>query len=214
MTPSSSSSPSASSSSSPSASSSSASGAGAGGGAGAKARLSAEDWILGGLDLLADEGLAGIKIDILAERLGVTKGSFYWHFKSLPAFLEAMVDLFITHQLDQLASFDASGPTDPRERLSAMMTRISDPHTASLERAIRGWAYGNERLERHVWEVDHWAHGVVKSCFVALGFAGHEAELRAKTLYYAGIGRLHTGVLGEPETAELREQLLELLIGT
>lgn len=190
-----------------------ASGPAAGTAPNTKPRLSAEDWTIGGLHLLAEEGLAGIKIDALAERLGVTKGSFYWHFKSLPAFLEAMADLYVERQNEQIATFNSVAPADPRERLLAMMTRISNPHTTQLERAIRGWAYVNPKLARHVHRVDHWAHGVVKQCFEELGFNGHDAEMRAKTLYYAGIGRVHTGVLGEPESAQLRIQLLDLLIG-
>jgi AcrR family transcriptional regulator len=177
----------------------------------ARPRLSADDWVAAGLHLLTEEGVAGIKIDALAERLGVTKGSFYWHFKSLTAFLEVMAERFIARQDAQLASFAATAPADPRERLLAMMNRISDPHTASLERAIRGWAYEHPGLARHVDAVDHWAHAVVVAAFECLGFAGHEAEVRAKTLYYAGVGRLHTGVLGEPEGPEHREQLLDLL---
>ena len=53
-------------------------------------RLSVNDWITAGLELLADDGIGGVKIQRLCERLGVTKGSFYWHFTDLDAFLGAM----------------------------------------------------------------------------------------------------------------------------
>lgn len=178
-----------------------------------KTRLSSDDWLVGGLRLLADEGLAGIKIDTLAERLGVTKGSFYWHFKSLPVFLEAMLDMYIDTQLREIEAFGSTAPADPRRRLMFMMNRISDPAAGNLERAIRGWAYSNPRLHEHVNAIDHRGFEEVRGCFERLGFTGHDAEVRAKTLYYAGIGFVHTGVLGEPESAEHRERLLKLLIG-
>ncbi|WP_249010480.1 TetR/AcrR family transcriptional regulator [Conexibacter sp. DBS9H8] len=176
-----------------------------------RSRLSVADWVEAGLELLGEAGLDALKIDTVADRLGVTKGSFYWHFKSLAVFREALVDGFIARQRVELAAFDPAAPMPPRARLLALMHHTSAPETARLERTFRGWAYGHARLARHVWEVDHWAHGVVKGAFIELGFSADEAELRAKSLYYAGVGRVHTGVLGEPENAAMRVALLDLL---
>ena len=53
-------------------------------------RLGVTDWITAGLELLSREGISGVKIQRLCERLNVTKGSFYWHFTDLDAFLGAM----------------------------------------------------------------------------------------------------------------------------
>src|SRR3546814_18257468 len=47
-----------------------------------KGRLSAEDWAQAALDLIAEHGVAAVAVEPLARRLGVTKGSFYWHFPS------------------------------------------------------------------------------------------------------------------------------------
>jgi AcrR family transcriptional regulator len=178
-----------------------------------RSRLSAEDWLTGGLQLLADEGLAGVKVDALAGRLGVTKGSFYWHFETLPAFLVAMVDYYCAWREAGIQSFPDTAPADPRERLAFLMQEISDPATWNLERAIRAWAYSNPRLQEHVAAADVWGFGEVRSCFEELGFTGVDAEIRAKTLYYAGIGFLHTGSLGAPERSQHRRGLLALLTG-
>jgi hypothetical protein len=81
----------------------------------------------------------------------------------------------------------------------------------NLERAIRAWAYSNPRLQAHVAALDEWAFGQVRACFKQLGFSGIAADIRSKTLYYAGIGFVHTGSLGPPERAEHRAGLLALL---
>ena len=57
-------------------------------------RLSADDWALGALDVIAEQGLAAVAVEPLARRLGVTKGSFYWHFPSREALLVAALDLW------------------------------------------------------------------------------------------------------------------------
>ena len=48
-----------------------------------RVRLSQADWLLETLDVLQQQGIDGVKIVVIAERLGVTSGSFYWHFKNL-----------------------------------------------------------------------------------------------------------------------------------
>src|SRR3546814_8458026 len=50
-------------------------------------RLSAEDWAQAALDLIAEQGVSAVAVEPLARRLGVTKGSFYWHFPSREALL-------------------------------------------------------------------------------------------------------------------------------
>ena len=57
-----------------------------------KSRLSAEDWALAALDVIAEQGLAAVAVEPLARRLGVTKGSFYWHFPSREALLVAALE--------------------------------------------------------------------------------------------------------------------------
>lgn len=54
-----------------------------------KQRLSSQDWELAALDLMAEEGVAAVAVESLARRLGVTKGSFYWHFSTRDALIEA-----------------------------------------------------------------------------------------------------------------------------
>src|SRR3546814_2778554 len=57
-----------------------------------KGRLSAEDWAQAALDLIAENGVAAVAVEPLARRLGVTKGSFYWHFPSRDALLQAALE--------------------------------------------------------------------------------------------------------------------------
>ena len=58
----------------------------------AKARLSAADWEQAALETLAENGLAAVAVESLARRLGVTKGSFYWHFPTREALIQATIE--------------------------------------------------------------------------------------------------------------------------
>ena len=56
------------------------------------ARRSVGDWIRAGYDIMAEEGLKAMTIDRLCRRLGVTKGSFYWHFTDMKAYRATLVE--------------------------------------------------------------------------------------------------------------------------
>ena len=54
-------------------------------------RLSPDSWIHAGFDALVAQGPSALKAEVLARGLNTTKGSFYWHFKDVPAFHERML---------------------------------------------------------------------------------------------------------------------------
>ena len=54
--------------------------------------MSVDDWIQAGYAILAEEGIKALKIDRLCSRLGVTKGSFYWHFTDIASYRAALVE--------------------------------------------------------------------------------------------------------------------------
>ena len=58
----------------------------------ASTRTTREAWIEAGLSALADGGPDAVRVDVLAQKLGVTRGGFYHQFESRPAFLDALLD--------------------------------------------------------------------------------------------------------------------------
>ncbi len=82
-------------------------------------RLTAQDWELGALDMIADLGLAAVAVEPLAKRLGVTKGSFYWHFSSRDALIEATLKRWGEDDSSDVIS-RVQGISDPRERLRTL----------------------------------------------------------------------------------------------
>ena len=91
---------------------------------GAGRRLSVDDWIQAGFAILADGGPSALRVDALCERLGVTKGSFYWHFTDLAAYRTALVEAWGSLQDQDRQRFENSSETDPRDRLRFMMQSV------------------------------------------------------------------------------------------
>ena len=96
-----------------------------------KPRLSAEDWAVAALDVIAGEGLAAVAVEPLARRLGVTKGSFYWHFPSREALLVAALERWEkTEQETVFGQMEAV--SDPRVRLRELFVTRSRTRCAKF----------------------------------------------------------------------------------
>jgi AcrR family transcriptional regulator len=89
-----------------------------------RTRLSAEDWELGALEMIAEQGVGALAVEALARRLGVTKGSFYWHFRTREALLEAALERWERHdESEVLAQIEPIA--DPRDRLRELFHRVA-----------------------------------------------------------------------------------------
>ena len=87
-------------------------------------RLSAEDWAQAALDLIAELGVAAVAVEPLARRLGVTKGSFYWHFPSRDALLVAALERW--EKVEQETVFGTLEViADPAQRLRALFALVA-----------------------------------------------------------------------------------------
>ena len=180
---------------------------------GSGARLSVDDWIELGLALLAEEGVSAIKIDRLCARMGVTKGSFYWHFTDLQAYMEALAERWGDVRDAARESFCGLERLDPPERLRRMMEVLADPRQWTLERAVREWARADPAVAGRVRKSDRWVNRSVLKAFVDAGFSGADAEVRARGLFYAAVGFLH--IAGERDLARgasERQAFLQILL--
>lgn len=88
-----------------------------------RGRLSAADWEQAALDAIAELGIGGAAVEPLARRLGVTKGSFYWHFPTREALLKAALERW--ERIDEEEFLGVEPIRDPRERLRALFRRTS-----------------------------------------------------------------------------------------
>ena len=173
-------------------------------------RLTVEDWISAAIDIAVDQGVGGIKINRLSERLGVTKGSFYWHFTDLDALLDAVAERYGSgHDTTRQRLHDLA-EVEPRERLVQTLVAFMTHDLGRLDSSMRAWAQTDERARVAVAASDEFIFGYVEKVFREIGFDQDEADLRAKTLYYAGIGFSVVGPLGRRGTEQQLRDLAEI----
>lgn len=176
-------------------------------------RVGVEDWIQAGYALLAEEGIKALKIDRLCERLGVTKGSFYWHFDGMPSYRKALTAAWADLRDEARLDFDDMGDLPPRARLAAMMSALVSPQHWTLERAMREWARSDPAAADGVRESDRRVVAAVRQAFLDYGFDAEEADLRANATFAAGIGFLHlSGPAPGAREAVRGERFLDLML--
>jgi AcrR family transcriptional regulator len=174
-------------------------------------RLGLDDWLAAGYAILAEEGIKALKIDRLCDRLGVTKGSFYWHFKNMPSYRSALIGAWGELRDEDRGAFEALAEIAPRERLSKMMNSLMSPRHWTLERAMREWARSNDEVAASVRQADRRLVRAVRQAFIDFGFPEDEAGLRAEVTFATGIGFLH---LAAPESGDSAraERFLDLML--
>lgn len=176
-------------------------------------RVGVDDWIRAGYSILAEEGIKALKIDRLCERLGVTKGSFYWHFDGMPSYRTALITAWGEQRDQDRSDFDAMGDLAPRDRLTAMMSSLVSPRHWTLERAMREWARSDDSVAASVRASDRRVVAAVRQAFLDYGFETDEAELRANATFAAGIGFLHlSGPTPGAREAARGERFLDLML--
>lgn len=179
----------------------------------ANARLSVADWVQAGFDVLAEDGVKALTIDRLCRRLGVTKGSFYWHFTDLQGYRQALIDTWATVRDEDRGDLDSLVSLPPRQRLSAMMTSLVGPRHWMLERAMREWARSDDAVAAAVRASDRRVIAAVRQAFLEDGFDPDDAAMRANAVFAAGIGFLHlAGERPSPRGAARRERFLDLML--
>jgi AcrR family transcriptional regulator len=176
-------------------------------------RLSVDDWIQAGYAILAEEGIKALKIDTLCSRLGVTKGSFYWHFTDIAAYRSALVQAWGELRDEDRRDFGVVAGRSPRERLSQMMAALVSARHWTLERAMREWARTDDIVAASVRAADRRVLEAVRQAFMDYGFDADDAELRANATFAAGIGFLHlAGAKPSPRAAAWRERFLDIML--
>lgn len=135
------------------------------------------DYFEAAIRILGEQGEAGVTIAALCDRLGVTKGSFYHHFPSGPAFHAALLEHWERAGAEQLAAAIA-GVTDPAEHF-ATLKRLGLGLDHAAEAAIRAWGRSSPLVAAVQRRVDDGRRRVLAHAFRAAGFEAARAEALA-----------------------------------
>jgi AcrR family transcriptional regulator len=149
-------------------------------------RLSRSSWLDEALNLLHSDGINAVTVDALAAQLGITRGSFYHHFKDRRDLSREMLDYWKQKWTVELRDdVDALG-IDGLQSLKALGNLIKHRKAAGYDIAVRAWAVHDEMAREVVKESDKIRLDFIRIQFAKIGFKGLDLENRSRLfLYYA-----------------------------
>ncbi|HEU4669544.1 MAG TPA: helix-turn-helix domain-containing protein [Dyella sp.] len=180
-----------------------------------RTRLSAEDWEEAALQLIAEQGVNAVAVEALARQLGVTKGSFYWHFRTREALVQAALERWELYGEREVISQIEAIP-DPRVRLPELFRRVAhelQPHRvyAALLKAL-----DHPQVVPVMARVSQRRMEFLNTAYREAGMPPAEALNRARLTYAAYVGFLQLNfTLGLPRiTHEEFDAYVEHMIAT
>ncbi|AVO37162.1 TetR/AcrR family transcriptional regulator [Pukyongiella litopenaei] len=174
-------------------------------------RLTRDDWIAHGLVVLRDKGHEALKAEPMASALGVSRGSFYWHFPSLGDFHGAILRAWRSATTERVIA-DLKGLPPGRDQLATLIQRaIGNPQV--IEKAVRRWGGVDPLAAACVREVDQLRFDYLDELFRNAGATGDEAAARATLLTWAFIGRTFAPDLVAGLQGAAIDDLTMLLLG-
>ena len=147
-------------------------------------RLGPAAWVDAGLRTLAKSGFAILKADTLAKTLGISRGSFYWHFADVSAFHAAILRRWREIALENIID-EIEGAAD--DRLEALLDRAFAGDTG-VERAVRAWATADTRARAAVEAVDVERIGYLRTLLIEAGVHPSAAGTRARIMNWCYLG--------------------------
>ena len=149
-------------------------------------QLDRDAWIAGAIEVLAEEGIAGLRVEVLAKRLKVTKGSFYWHFTDRRDLLLGVLNHWRDGRIRDIIKQTRAQPGRELEQIY----HVIDVYSASrsrrgmmIELAVRDWARRDAEAGAIVAEVDDVRLRCARELFLSCGVPIEEASSRCMLLY-------------------------------
>ncbi|HAY26427.1 MAG TPA: TetR family transcriptional regulator [Candidatus Accumulibacter sp.] len=181
-----------------------------------RAALGRNEWIQAAIDNLAEQGVNGMRVEVLAKSFGVTKGSFYWHFKDRGDLVEAVLQVWRDGRIRDIEKQTVATPGTEEQQLLHLIDIYSATRNRkgmSIELAVREWARRDAQAAAVVAEVDTWRLEATRKLFVALGSSEEVAKSRSLLLYAYVFGQsLMACENYDPRIAEFKRWIAELIV--
>ena len=152
--------------------------------------LDKASWIAAARKTLIEKGIAGISLRQLAEELGATTGAFYWQFENLEELLEDVrQDWAQRNTAPFTRAIEAAGDDGWNQYIAYVGVLLrEDEYVPQYDNAIRDWAHSSKRTAEVLKEIEAFRINQLLEVFLALGFTGKAAQVRAYVTYFHQTG--------------------------
>jgi len=173
----------------------------------APARTPASAWVEAGLEALGTGGPEAVRVDPLARALGVTRGSFYWHFADRDALLTELLNVWERTATDDVLERVERHGGDARARLRRAGALTFSDELLPIDLAVRGWARHDPAVAERLRRVDNRRLDYLRTLFGTFCTDADEVEARSTLAFSLLIG---SHFLAADHPGRSRAEALEL----
>lgn len=165
------------------------------------------DWVRSARNTLIKGGVHAVKVDHLARRLGVTRGSFYFHFRGRGDLLDALFQLWREQNVEPFDAIARDGRIAGWERVQRVIDLWLEetPFSPAFDAAMRDWGRSARHIADAMRAADRARIALFLKAYQEMGFTGNEAFVRARVTYFHQVGYY---VLAIRESKAERRRLL------
>ncbi len=180
----------------------------------ASTRTTREAWIEAGLAALADGGPDVVRVDVLAQTLGVTRGGFYHQFESRPRFLDALLDTWERRSTEEVRRRVETEGGDARRKVTRAGTLTFSDELLPIDLAVRDWARRDAAVAARLARVDNQRMDYLRDLISQYCADPDEVEARSLLAFALAIGN-HFVLTEHPGStrADVLKRATRLLLG-
>ncbi|NIE72945.1 TetR/AcrR family transcriptional regulator [Pantoea sp. Ap-967] len=149
--------------------------------------LTRDDWIEAAQHVLVSGGVDAVRVDVLAKQMKITRGSFYYHFKSRGELLAGILDSWRARATEDVILSLRDSHQSPLQQLQHLLELPSHGQrakdAAAIELAIRAWARRDKQARQALDEVDRHRLTYIESLLIQAGAEENDARARAYLIY-------------------------------
>ena len=153
-------------------------------------KVTRDDWLNIARDVLVSDGVAEVKILTLADRLQVSRSSFYWYFENRADLLNALLEEWAARNTAKIVTHCQLPAANMTEALCNFFRCFIDPELfdQGLDFAVREWARRDDGLRKQVDAADATRLDAIIAMFGRFDYGEKEADARARILYFMQLG--------------------------
>lgn len=153
-------------------------------------KVTRDDWLNLAMDVLVSDGVDRVKVLTLAERMGVSRSSFYWYFKSRQELLDALLDRWLNKNTRGMVAQAEAAAETVTEAVCNVQKCVVNPDLfdTALDFAVRDWARRSGKVRRLLDRSDSERLDALTAMFTRFGYPPDEARTRAHVLYFMQLG--------------------------
>jgi AcrR family transcriptional regulator len=175
-------------------------------------RLEASDWARAALDALGEGGVAAVRVEALAPRVGASKGSFYWHFADRAALVDAALELWERESTDAVIA-ELEGIEDPAARLRRLFAMaFGDPGSGRVDAGLAAHA-DDPQVGPVLRRVTERRLAFIEAAYHQLGYSRARARHRALTAYSTYLGLFAVRLAAPESVPEQLDPYIDELLG-